>query len=65
MSIGRIYVIKKLCSEAFDEVRAFLFQANKIISQSSDISEIIRVSEILTALNSVCALSTKKCNLFY
>ena len=49
-SIGRLFVIKKLCSESFDDIRGYMFQANKVISSASSVSEIAEVSDKLSQL---------------
>merc|ERR1712137_585218 len=52
-SMGRLLVIKKLCSDSFDDIRGYMFQANRIISQSENVAEIADISQKIGVLNDV------------
>lgn len=53
MSVGRVYVLKKMCTESFDDVRAYMFSINKQLSNSKNVSHLNTVASTLKQLNLV------------
>eukprot|EP00339_Tiarina_fusa_P028357 CAMPEP_0117068382 /NCGR_PEP_ID=MMETSP0472-20121206/47940_1 /TAXON_ID=693140 ORGANISM="Tiarina fusus, Strain LIS" /NCGR_SAMPLE_ID=MMETSP0472 /ASSEMBLY_ACC=CAM_ASM_000603 /LENGTH=146 /DNA_ID=CAMNT_0004790451 /DNA_START=280 /DNA_END=717 /DNA_ORIENTATION=- len=49
-SLGRLFVIKKMTCDCFDDIRGYMFQANKKIAHVSEIAEI---SDTLSQLNTI------------